>query len=160
MDAQHLAQIPWWFKSNTVFDLFHIFALNFFWSIPDNKFIYGYSVVSNANLVREPKQNFPEMLDLLKSCQKKHITYWLYPSAYDPINTLFFLKRSCYEEKCNYYRSFSKLFGFWCLFKLSNMGSRLGANWSWLSRYNTRKVKRIILLGATLRIALAQQRWK
>ena len=87
---------------------------------------------------------FPEMSDLLKSRQKKHIPYWLYPSAYDPIKSKFFTKRSCYEEKCIYYRSFSKLFGFRCLFKLSNMGSRLGTNRSWLSRYNTKKIKALL----------------
>ena len=98
-------------------------------------------------LVRVRERYFLKMSDLLKSDQKKHITYWLYPSAYDPIKSIFFIKRSCYEEKCIYYRSFSKLFGFWCLFKLPNMGSRLGANWSWLSWYNTKKIKAPFLWG-------------
>ena len=92
-------------------------------------------------LVRVREKYFLKMSDLLKSYQKKHITYWLYTFAYDPIKSIFFIKRSCYEEKCIYYRSFSKLFGFWCLFKLSNMGSRLGTNRSWLSEYNTKKIK-------------------
>ena len=103
--------------------------------------IFSFVLGVDAKRVRVRRQYSQKMSDLLKSFQKKHIPYWLYPSAYDPIDSVFFIKRSCYEEKCIYYRSFSKLFGFWCLFKLPNLGSRLGANRSWLSKHNTKKIK-------------------
>ena len=101
----------------------------------DDKVIWRFVAVTSSRVWKVFLRNFR----FTKKASKKHISYWLYPSAYDPIKAIFFTKRSCYEEKCIYYRSFGKLFGFWCLFKLPNMGSRLGANWCWLSRCNTKK---------------------